>query len=197
MIIKQILHATIKLLDEILTETKTWKEWVIIITLLSTMTGIGLLSVLTYVVVMDRNRIYDLFESTPRLADRLENPELVEILETNLQSRGDIENLSVVVYYFERRSINVALQLGVQYNVRDRLIIDDSHIHGAHLSNSCITAESLISEGTYRTSCPIISPVYGLEGYLLAAYTQQDTPPTPAEILQVEIFLREMVFIVS
>lgn len=189
-------HKIVSILDEILTETKTWKDWLIIVTLLGTLASFSLLAVTVYVLVVDRNRIYAMFEAEPRLEQRIENIEIEAILQRRLNDRPNLSNFSVIVYYFDRRSVRALVSVGSPYLVGDRFIIDDNAIHSSHLSNACITIESSLREDTYRTSCPIVSPYYGLEGYLVAVFNR-NIDPNEDMIKDVELFLREIVLILT
>lgn len=194
--IKQIIHSTVKVIDEILTETKTWKEFFIIASLIGIFVATGLLSVILYVVVNDRAMLYEMFANRPRLQQRIDSVNIEEILDRRLDSTPDIENYSIIIYFFDKRSIQVHTSVGVDYGIRDRLIIEDSPVHSAHITNSCITMESLAIEDLYRTSCPIYSTEYGLEGYVIAVF-RNGVIPNETQIQNVTTFLREIVLLLS
>ena len=185
-------HKILDILDEVITETKTWKDVAIIAVLLGILLGVFGTGAAIYVAVTDREQLYELITATsPRLEKRIENTNVARLLESRLEQSPQVESYEVNIYYIERRIVRNILSVG---NVQrpDELLIDNITTFAAHSSDTCVTGQSFNGNQVWSTSCPIISSEYGLEGFVVAYYRDTESIPPEDTVLFIEAFLREI-----
>lgn len=185
-------HKVLNILDEIITETKTWKDVAIIAVLLGLLLGVAGTGAVIYVAVSDREQLYELITATsPRLEKRIETTNVAQLLESRLEQSPQVESYEVNIYYIERRLIRNVLSVGSRQR-DDALLIDNIALFSSHSSDTCATGQSINGDQVWSTSCPIISSQYGLEGFVVAYYRDAQEIPSEDTVLFIEAFLREI-----